>query len=197
MAAQVKPKLSNEDSVSMFIDTLQPPFYGMMLGCASVGFRQLMTIGEKIESRLRSGKCLKDPTQNITRDYTADEKMGGDTLFIETLNQHQSYHHPQQHYPTTHSQERISRKRKRKSHYDAIPMSCSELLPQLVQRGLLTILPFKEVMPPYPNGFNPNACCMYHGGTVGHLTEDCNQLKGKVRELIREGLVKFQGSVLI
>ncbi|KAF1894682.1 hypothetical protein Lal_00020994 [Lupinus albus] len=94
-------------------------------------------------------------------------------------------------------QEGISRKRKRKSHYDAIPMSCSELLPQLVQRGLLTILPFKEVMPPYPNGFNPNACCMYHGGTVGHLTEDCNQLKGKVRELIREGLVKFQGSVLI
>ncbi|KAF1881534.1 hypothetical protein Lal_00021383 [Lupinus albus] len=54
-----EPKLSNEDSVSMFIDTLQAPFYGMMLGCVSQGFRQLMTIGEKIESRLRSDKGLK------------------------------------------------------------------------------------------------------------------------------------------
>ncbi|KAF1893110.1 hypothetical protein Lal_00015312 [Lupinus albus] len=149
MATQVKPKLSNEDSVSMFIDTLQPPFYSMMLGCASVGFRQLMTIGKNRKS------LEKWQIRNISK---AEEK---------------------------------------KSHYDAIPMSCSKLLPQLVQRGLLTILPFKEVVPPYPNGFNPNACCMYHGGTVGHLTEDCNQLKGKVRELIREGLVKFQGSVLI
>ncbi|KAF1877093.1 hypothetical protein Lal_00033650 [Lupinus albus] len=103
--------------------------------------------------------------------------MEGDTSFIETLNQCQSYHRLQQHYPTTHSQEGISRKRKRKSHYDAIPMSYSELLPQLVQRRLLTILPFKEVVPPYPNGFNPNACCMYHGGTTGHPTNDCNQLK--------------------
>ncbi|KAF1883777.1 hypothetical protein Lal_00012695 [Lupinus albus] len=95
------------------------------------------------------------------------------------------------------SRRNISKAEEKKSHYDAIPMSCSKLLPQLVQRGLLTILPFKEVVPPYPNGFNPNACCMYHGWTVGHLTEDCNQLKGNVRELIREGFVKFQGSVLI
>ncbi|KAF1890536.1 hypothetical protein Lal_00041321 [Lupinus albus] len=179
VAAQVKPKLSNEDSVSMFIDTLQAPFYGMMLGCVSQGFRQLMAIGEKIERRMRSGKGLKDPTQHITRDYTANKRVEGDASFIETLNQ------------------RTSRKRKRKSHYDAIPMSYFELLPQLVHRGLLTILPFKEVVPPYPNGFNPNACCVYHGGTSGHPTEDYNQLKGKVRDLINQGLVKFQGNVLI
>ncbi|KAF1867919.1 hypothetical protein Lal_00035332 [Lupinus albus] len=101
----------------------------MMLGCVSQGFRQLMTIGEKIESRLRSGKSLKDPTQHITRDYAADERMEGDASFIETLNQRQSYHHTQQYYPTTQSQKGKSRKRKRKSHYDAIPMSYSELLP--------------------------------------------------------------------
>ncbi|KAF1891373.1 hypothetical protein Lal_00017005 [Lupinus albus] len=61
--------------------------------------------------------------------------MEGDASFIETLNQRQSYHHPQQYYPTTQSQEGTSRKRKRKSHYDAILMSYSELLPQLVQMG--------------------------------------------------------------
>ncbi|KAF1855220.1 hypothetical protein Lal_00038525 [Lupinus albus] len=83
--------LSNEDSVSMFIDTFQAPFYGMMLGCVSQGFRQLMTI----ESRLRSGKSLKDPTQHITRDYTADKRVEGDASFIETLNQRQSHYHPQ------------------------------------------------------------------------------------------------------
>ncbi|KAF1887845.1 hypothetical protein Lal_00023853 [Lupinus albus] len=193
VAAQVKPKLSNEDSVSMFIDTLQPPFYGMMLGCVSLGFRQLMTIGEKIEGRLRSDKGLKDPFQHITRDYATGERVEGDASFIETLNQRQSYYHPQQHYPTTHNQEGTSQKRKRKSHYDAIPM----LLPQLVQRSLLTILPFKEVVPPYRNCLNSKACCIYHGETSVHPANDCTQLKGKVRDLINEGLIKFQGNVLI
>ncbi|KAF1888786.1 hypothetical protein Lal_00036828 [Lupinus albus] len=65
-------------------DTLQAPFYGMMLGCVSQGFRQLMTIGEKIESRLRSGKGLKDPTQHITRDYAADKRVEGDASFALT-----------------------------------------------------------------------------------------------------------------
>ncbi|KAF1879909.1 hypothetical protein Lal_00022813 [Lupinus albus] len=148
----------------MFIDTLQPPFYDMMLGCVSLGFRK---------------------------------RKEGDASFVEAFNQLRSYNHPQQNYPATHKHEGTSRKRKRKSLYGAIPMSYSELLPQLVQRDLLTILPFKEVMPPYPNGFNLNACCVYHGGTAGHPTDDCNQLKGKVRDLILEGLVKFQGSVLV
>ncbi|KAF1862986.1 hypothetical protein Lal_00018830 [Lupinus albus] len=74
-------------------------------------------------------------------------------------------HHPEQHYPSTHSQERTSRKQKIKTLYDAILMSYSELLPQLLQKGLLTIHPFNEVMPPYPNDFNTNSYCMYHGGT--------------------------------
>ncbi|KAF1855426.1 hypothetical protein Lal_00033968 [Lupinus albus] len=65
-------------------DTLQAPFYGMMLGCVSQGFRQLMTIGEKIESRLRSDKGLKDPTQHITRDYAADKRVEGDASFALT-----------------------------------------------------------------------------------------------------------------
>ncbi|KAF1885969.1 hypothetical protein Lal_00037357 [Lupinus albus] len=73
----------------MFIDTLQTPFYGVMLGCVSQGFRQLMTI----ESRLRSGEGLKDPTQHITRDYAADKRVEGDASFIETLNQRLPHYH--------------------------------------------------------------------------------------------------------
>ncbi|KAF1886040.1 hypothetical protein Lal_00021321 [Lupinus albus] len=109
-------------------EEIKPPFYGMMLGCVSLGFRQLMTIREKIEGRLRSDKGLKDPFQHITRDYATGERMEGDTSFIETFNQCQSYYHLQQHYPTIHSPAGTSRKRKIKSHYDAIPMSYSELL---------------------------------------------------------------------
>ncbi|KAF1888630.1 hypothetical protein Lal_00011404 [Lupinus albus] len=123
--------------------------------------------------------------------------MECDASFIETSNQFQPYHHPQQHYPHSYIHEGASRKRKRKRLYDAIPMSYVELLPQHFQRCLLIILPFKEVMPPYPNSFNSDACFMYHGGTVGHSSKDCNQLKCKVRDLINEGLVKFQGNVLI
>ncbi|KAF1892808.1 hypothetical protein Lal_00035452 [Lupinus albus] len=90
VAAQVKLKLS------MFIDTLQPPFYGMMLGCVSQGFRQLMTIGEKIESRLRSGKGLKDPTQHInhTQKHQTENKENTRKGEKETHNFFFSVSHP-------------------------------------------------------------------------------------------------------
>lgn len=106
--------------------------------------------------------------------------------------------YPQLNYHLMHNQREPTRERKRKRFYhDPIPMSYSDLLPQLFQRSLLIPAPLKNVEPPYPEGFDPNVQCEYHAGAIGHNTEDCNQLKNKVQHLINEGLVRFQGDVLI
>ncbi|KAF1876986.1 hypothetical protein Lal_00045130 [Lupinus albus] len=153
LAAQVKPKLSDEESVSMFIDTLQTPFFDQMIGNVHSDFRQLIRIGERIENRFGSGKIKKSFANKIIQ--------------------------------------RQSRKRKRKSLYDPIPMSYAELLPQLFQRSLLTLISSKKVDPPYPQGFNPDASCEYHTGAIGHFIKDCDQLKSKVQYLINSRSIRF------
>ncbi|KAF1866164.1 hypothetical protein Lal_00031468 [Lupinus albus] len=55
LAAQLKPKLSDEESVSIFINTLQPLFFDRMIGNVHSDFRKLITIGKRIENLFGSG----------------------------------------------------------------------------------------------------------------------------------------------
>ncbi|KAF1862567.1 hypothetical protein Lal_00014107 [Lupinus albus] len=55
----MKPKLSDEESVLMFIDTLQPSFFDRMIGNVHLDFCQLIRIGERIESLFGSRKIKK------------------------------------------------------------------------------------------------------------------------------------------
>ncbi|XP_014524059.1 uncharacterized protein LOC106780296 [Vigna radiata var. radiata] len=48
--------------------------------------------------------------------------------------------------------------------FTPIPMTYAELLPNLVEKGLVAICPMKPVQPPYPRGYDANAKCSYHGG---------------------------------
>ena len=41
----------------------------------------------------------------------------------------------------------------------------------------------EPLKPPYPGWYNPNARCDYHGGIIGHSTENCTALKYKVQAL--------------
>ncbi|KAH1265648.1 hypothetical protein GmHk_01G001318 [Glycine max] len=53
-----------------------------------------------------------------------------------------------------------------------IPMTYKDLLPSLIANQ----------MPLFPRWYNPNATCAYHGGTPGHLTEQCMAFKRKVQK---------------
>ncbi|KAF1859177.1 hypothetical protein Lal_00001008 [Lupinus albus] len=144
LAAQVKPKLSDEESVSMFINTLQPPFFDRMIGNFHSDFRQIIRIGERSENRFGSGKVKKSFANKVIQS----DHMENETSFTEILSQPQTPYFPQTScYTFTNGIERRSRKRKRKSLYDPIPMSYVELLPQLFQRSLLTPIPSKKVDP--------------------------------------------------
>jgi len=56
LATQVEPPLHEKEMVTMFIDTLQSPFYEHMFASVFSNFVDIVTIGERIAFGLRSGK---------------------------------------------------------------------------------------------------------------------------------------------
>ena len=59
MATQVEPPLYEKEMITMFIETLQAPFYEHVLGSVSSNFSDIVTIGERIEHGLKSGKIAQ------------------------------------------------------------------------------------------------------------------------------------------
>ena len=76
--------------------------------------------------------------------------------------------------------------------YHTLPVSYAQLLPLLVQKYKIPIIPAKPRKPPYPKWYDFNAQCEYHGGVQGHSTESYTPLKDKVQVLINADPTKFQ-----
>ena len=100
---------------------------------------------------------------------------------------------PQPRSNTTPNYQRNYRAQPPKSHIDPLPASYTytQLLPQLVQQGLIQIPPSTTTVdgPPYPNGYTH---CDYHGGCVRHSTEECGKLKKLVQKLIDDEKICFE-----
>lgn len=85
---------------------------------------------------------------------------------------------------------------KKPMQFDPIPMTYTELLHSLIEKSLLVPVPTRAVQPPYPKWFDPNVKCDYHGGVIGHSTENCKTLKYKVQDLINANVLSFQRDTL-
>jgi len=59
LAAQVEPPLYEKEMITMFIETLQTPFYEHVFGSVSSNFSDIVTIGERIEHGLKTGKIAQ------------------------------------------------------------------------------------------------------------------------------------------
>lgn len=75
--------------------------------------------------------------------------------------------------------------------FDHIPMTYSQLLSDLIQRGLVDPKPLKKLIFPISEWFNPNVQCEFHAGTMGYPTEDCIGFKIRVQNLIDIGQLTF------
>jgi len=62
LAAQVEPPLHEKEMITMFIETLQSPYYEHVLGSVSSNFSGIVTIGKRIEHGLKSGKITQNPS---------------------------------------------------------------------------------------------------------------------------------------
>lgn len=100
----------------------------------------------------------------------------------------------QQNVPCNHQWQRQTKGYDRKHpQRDQIPMTYAQLLPYLVQQGL--IVP-KEIPPatfPYVAEHNPNASCACHVGHIGHSTENYWPLKTTIQELMDQKILFFFG----
>jgi len=76
--------------------------------------------------------------------------------------------------------------------FTPLPMTYSELLLDLVKNALVAICPARVIQPPYPRFYDANAKCGYHGGEIGHSTENYRALKYKVQSLLDSGWLTFQ-----
>ncbi|MCH89406.1 gag-protease polyprotein, partial [Trifolium medium] len=77
-------------------------------------------------------------------------------------------------------------------HFDPVPMPYDQILPYLVQKGMVELKPLKPLVPPYPPFFDENARCDYHAGSSGHNIGNCRAFKLKVQELIDRKLLSFK-----
>lgn len=68
----------------------------------------------------------------------------------------------------------------------------SQLLPQLLTAGKVTLLPPPQVPDPLPKGYDPNARCEFHSGGAGHTTDKCYNLRNTIQDLIDQNLWNFQ-----
>ncbi|XP_050897298.1 uncharacterized protein LOC127104136 [Lathyrus oleraceus] len=56
MTSRVRPALSDNELVDIFMGTLQELYYEKMIGSSSINFTNMVTIGEHVENGLKSGK---------------------------------------------------------------------------------------------------------------------------------------------
>ncbi|XP_050916417.1 uncharacterized protein LOC127131543 [Lathyrus oleraceus] len=67
MASRVKPSLTDAELVDIFMGTLQGLYYEKMVGSSSSNFADMMTIGERIENELKTGKIANIDSQIVVK----------------------------------------------------------------------------------------------------------------------------------
>ncbi|XP_019449507.1 PREDICTED: uncharacterized protein LOC109352108 [Lupinus angustifolius] len=81
LASQVLPRLEEEEQLSIFIDTIQSPYYELLMGNIATNFNALIKVGEKLEGGLRSGKIVEGNTGSGKKPNFLKKKEG-ETNFV-------------------------------------------------------------------------------------------------------------------
>lgn len=217
VASHVQPPLLENELVDMFMGTLQGPYYKKVISSVSTGFADLVIIGERIENGLKSGKIGKPSSnQNSNKRYSNsnNSKKGETNVVTIERNSQASYNpyvtavgpnqYPQQAYsrpqtqqarapPQQNQQNGYARRDRQRpwKEFDFMPITYTQVLPYLIQKGLVEI---KLVTPPpnlLPRGYDANSRCDFHAGSPGHTTKKCLELKFKVQDLLERKIISF------
>ena len=212
----VRPSLTSREKNSMFVDTLPPPYYDMLIVNTFVEFGDLMYSVGRIEDGIKRGRIIDTGASKEERKRFVPEEHV-QAMFGEKRRSHATWEEPVKSRPRLPGYARVpsaglqspqrfaqeynrgsdpsfyqSKKIKRTKVYDPLPMSYTELLPVLIQNYGISAIPARPRKPPYPKKYDVNAKCEYHGGIGGHSMENCMALKDKVQLLIDADPVKFE-----
>ncbi|KAA0036947.1 uncharacterized protein E6C27_scaffold86G00270 [Cucumis melo var. makuwa] len=194
MDAEVQPPLTDKEMTSMFINTLRAPFYERMIGNASTNFSDIIVIGERIEYGIKHGRLAEATTEygGIKKGTISKKKEGEIHAIVHTVSE--TPKPVNSNSPRPFVQGQGSKTNFDTWQFDPIPMTYTELLPQLIQNRQIASIPMIPIQPPYPKWYDSNARCDYHAGGVGHSTENCLALKRNVQSLINAGWLSFKKS---
>jgi hypothetical protein len=212
LAAQVRPPLLETELVDMFTNTLQGVYFERMIGSVSSGFSDLVRIGERIESGIKTGKIqasasapnnAKKPVNNFARKKEGNTNAVAHHQSVMPI-QYMPYTAPAQQqqpqyqmpvsppapqgytYQTPPPQQQVRKV------FDPIPVPYKELLPYLVHSKMVTLRTLKQMNPPFPAWYKQGATCEYHSGAEGHTIENCKAFKYEVQKLIDQKLLSFK-----
>ena len=194
--------LTSREENFMFVDTLPPPYYDMLIVNTFVEFRDLMYFVGRIEDGIKRGRIVD------TRATTFGKKGNVPNKHVEEQNRRKFEPMKESVGNLFHSRTPCTqvppircfssqmsawknsqgsnsgyyqrKKRKKTKIYHALSMSYGELLRILVQNYGISVILARPRRPPYPKRYDINVRCEYHGGVRGHSTKDCTTFKDKV-----------------
>jgi len=213
IAAQVSPPLDEKELTRIFINTLSPFYYDMMVTSAPNDFAEIMCMG----MRLEEGRLVKE---SVPADSLKKEDQEISTVKGWPQQQYPAYHpiavvipdantiknpgyqpqfpqYQQQPQQQAHQQFIPPNRAQKAPQYDRIPLKYEELLPVLLREHRVQTRPPPRVPKKLPARWRPDLFCAFHEGAQGHDVEHCFSLKIEVQNLIEANILSFEGSTLI
>ncbi|XP_050877529.1 uncharacterized protein LOC127081302 [Lathyrus oleraceus] len=180
----------------IFVDTLKDPFFDRLVSSSASDFAHLVTIGDRIEKRLRDGKIPGAvTTSSAPKKYSGGfpRKREGETnaIFRNYKRKQQASYGQVAAVQQNTAPPRQFKPRPPRRQLDPLPVPYSQIFPYLQKEGLLTLRELKPAVFPYPPGYDANAHCEFHMGAPGHTLENCFAFQNRVQDLIEAKAVSF------
>ncbi|XP_050908975.1 uncharacterized protein LOC127122724 [Lathyrus oleraceus] len=198
MVSSVRPTLSDNELVDIFMGTLHELYFEKMIDSSSTNFADMVTIGERVESGLKSGKITDTTTHQTTNKrphggFAKNKEGEANTVTMKARPPYQFPVAPMPYYPYLY----IVAAQYQQPSFKYQPQKCNQqLTPAQInpnQQYNRAIVPreLPVASSPFNRRHNPNATCAFHAGYIGHSTEDCWALKKRIQELIDQEILSF------
>ncbi|CAL1355306.1 unnamed protein product [Linum trigynum] len=188
--------------VSIFFDTLKPPYYNNVVGITTTNFADLLIIGERIEKGIKQGKMeISEGFVRLSQNKRKEEEMystyretkektrkvnsqknqalpyvATTTPILQPPNFMKSIIQNPTPIPRQGVNRDVSIPRKAKRGFDPISVTYTELFPRLLHDRLITPIPGETLQPSFSRWYRLDKHCDYHSGVQGHSVENCNAL---------------------
>ncbi|XP_058746081.1 uncharacterized protein LOC131618951 [Vicia villosa] len=208
LAARVQPPRLEREMMDLFTNTLEGQYYSAC--SASSSFAELVMIGERIESGIKSGRIQnpsaasspsgaggKKPYNGFAKKRLGEtnaayygkgkghayQQVAAVTIPNTPLQQQQ----PQQRYPPRQYQQMPKAPR----NFDPIPMTYAQLLAHLLHHELVQLRTMGPPPAKLPPNYDANAHCEFHSGAAGHDIEHFIGFMHKVQDLLDSKAIEF------
>ena len=181
ISAQVNPSRREEARIKVFTETLKSFSHEKVTVNAPDDFPDKVNVGVRLEEDVGKG-CLYEVGSSVNgvkkfdNDFSKKRTRGRN-------NHHQNHHVHQQN-------QRVPNQRK--TQFDSIPITYTELFPILMQRNLVQTRPPPKVPEKIHWYYKADLACTFHQGAPGHDLEGCFALKIEVQKLVRSGILSFK-----